>query len=55
MIKSLFSWMNLSVTVRLDLAFQFKEFEQERAKNRQGTRNDLATNNTNIAHWWAEV
>lgn len=35
MINNQFSRRNLSIAVRLDLAFQFKEFEQEKAKNRQ--------------------
>ena len=34
---------------RLALAYRFKEFEAEKAKARQGTRNDLVGEDSNIA------
>ena len=47
MINNQFSRRNLSIAVRLDLAFQFKEFEQEKAKNRQlRTLKNNSKNNT---------
>ena len=49
MINNQFSRRNLPTETRLALAYQFKEFEQEKAKARQGTRNDLVESDTNIA------
>lgn len=49
MIKNQFSRRNLSIEVRLALAYQFKEFEAEKAKARQGTRHDLVKENFNIS------
>ncbi len=45
MIKNQFGRRNLSIATRLDLAFQFKEIEQEKARSRQGARVDLVKNN----------
>ena len=44
MINNQFGRRNLSVATRLDLAFRFKEIEQEKAKGRQGVRTDLVQN-----------
>lgn len=49
MINNQFSRRNLPTETRLALAYKFKEFEAERAKQRQGTRNDLIIEDTNIA------
>ena len=49
MINNQFSRRNLPTETRLALAYQFKEFEQEKAKARQGTRNDLVERDTNIS------
>ena len=49
MINNQFSRRNLSTATRLDLAYRFKEFEAEKAKSRQGVRNDLIKDNTNIS------
>ena len=49
MIKNQFSRRNLSIEVRLALAYQFKEFEAEKARSRQGTRTDLMDNSLNIS------
>jgi hypothetical protein len=46
MIKNQFGRRNLSIATRLDLAFQFKEIEQEKARSRQGARVDLVKNET---------
>jgi hypothetical protein len=48
MIKNQFSRRNLPTETRLALAYKFKEFEAEKAKARQGARNDLVTQNNNI-------
>ena len=48
MINNQFSRRNLPTETRLALAYQFKEFEAEKAKARQGTRNDLVES-TNIS------
>jgi hypothetical protein len=39
----------LPTETRLALAYRFKEFEAEKAKERQGTRNDLVDSDINIA------
>ena len=44
MINNQFSRRNLPTETRLALAYKFKEFESEKAKARQGTRNDLKQN-----------
>ena len=49
MINNQFSRRNLPTETRLDLAYRFKEFEVEKAKERQGTRNDLIESDTNIS------
>jgi transcriptional regulator with XRE-family HTH domain len=49
MINNQFSRRNLPTKTRLDLAYRFKEFEVEKAKERQGTRNDLIESDTNIS------
>jgi len=49
MINNQFSRRNLPTETRLALAYQLKEFEQEKAKVRQGTRNDLVERDTNIS------
>jgi len=49
MINNQFSRRNLPTETRLALAYQFKEFEAEKAKARQGTRNDLVESDTNIS------
>lgn len=49
MINNQFSRRNLSTETRLALAYRFKEFEAEKAKERQGARNDLVESDTNIA------
>lgn len=49
MINNQFSRRNLPTETRLALAYQFKEFEAEKAKARQGNRNDLVESDTNIA------
>jgi len=49
MINNQFSRRNLSTATRLDLAYRFKEFEAEKAKSRQGARNDLNKDNINIS------
>jgi hypothetical protein len=48
MINNQFSRRDLSIETRLALAYKFKEFEAEKAKTRQGTRNDL-TEEENIS------
>ena len=48
MINNQFSRRNLPTETRLALAYQFKEFEKEKAKARQGTRNDLIDEDSNI-------
>jgi ParB-like chromosome segregation protein Spo0J len=49
MINNQFSRRNLPTETRLALAYRFKEFEAEKAKERQGTRNDLVDSDINIA------
>ena len=49
MINNQFSRRNLPTETRLALAYKFKQFEVEKAKERQGTRNDLVESDTNIA------
>jgi hypothetical protein len=48
MINNQFSRRNLPTETRLALAYRFKEFEAQKAKERQGTRNDLTIEDTNI-------
>lgn len=49
MINNQFSRRNLPTETRLALAYRFKEFEADKAKERQGTRNDLVDSDINIA------
>ena len=49
MINNQFSRRNLPTETRLALAYKFKEFEVEKAKERQGARNDLIESDTHIA------
>ena len=49
MINNQFSRRNLPTETRLALAYKFKEFEVEKAKERQGARNDLVESDTHIA------
>lgn len=49
MINNQFSRRNLPTETRLALAYKFKEFEVEKAKARQGTRNDLVGEDSNIS------
>lgn len=49
MINNQFSRRNLPTETRLALAYRFKELEAEKAKERQGTRNDLVDSDINIA------
>lgn len=49
MINNQFSRRNLPTETRLALAYRFKEFEAEKAKERQGTRNDLIEIDINIS------
>jgi len=54
MINNQFSRRNLPTETRLALAYKFKEFETEKAKERQGTRNYCAKswgeqNNTTLS------
>lgn len=39
----------MSTETRLALAYRFKELEAQKAKERQGARNDLVESDTNIA------
>jgi hypothetical protein len=39
----------LSKEIRVTFAYKFKEFEAEKAKERQGARNDLVESDTHIA------
>lgn len=49
MINNQFSRRNLPTETRLVLAYRFKEFETQKAKERQGTRNYLIKEYTNIS------
>jgi N6-adenosine-specific RNA methylase IME4 len=49
MINNQFSRRNLPTETRLALAYRFKELEAQKAKERQGARNDLVESDTNIA------
>jgi hypothetical protein len=48
MINNQFSKKNLPTETRLALAYRFKELEAQKAKERQGARNDLVESDTNI-------
>lgn len=39
----------MSKEIRVTFAYKFKEFEAEKAKERQGARNDLVESDTHIA------
>jgi len=45
MINNQFNRRNLPIETRLALAYKFKGFEEEKARARQGARNDLVENN----------
>lgn len=48
MINNQFNRRNLPIATRMKLAYRFKEIEAEKARERQGARNDLVENDTNI-------
>ncbi|NDD59604.1 MAG: hypothetical protein EBZ47_10285 [Chlamydiae bacterium] len=49
MINNQFSRRNLPTATRLALAYRLKELEAQKAKERQGARNDLIKEYTNIS------
>ncbi len=49
MINNQFSRRNLPTETRLALAYKFKEFEAQKARERQGSRNDLVKEDSNIS------
>ena len=49
MIENQFNRRNLPIETRMKLAYRFKEIEAEKARERQGIRNDLVEKDTNIA------